>query len=59
MVDQTIELTPEIRELFLLSEIQFGFEVSINSAGSLEPLSGSVELEDLRVKVVARPTVAV
>ena len=52
IIEQTVELTPEIQGMLADSEIRFAYEVRVDGSQSSNPLLGSVLLEKMNLRIV-------
>jgi hypothetical protein len=55
LIEETTELTEPVRELFTEASVQFAYELVVDGSGSAVPVQGTVEMQEIAVRVVHDP----
>lgn len=55
-VEETIELTETVRELFEASRVSFGYDVTVSGTSAATGIRGSVEVQEIRLRVLNDPS---
>jgi len=56
-VEDTVPLTEEARLLFEASALQFAYDVQVDASNSSQAVSGSVDVETMKIRVVNNPDI--